>query len=311
MATFNNSLNTNFNYSGLPQNYSEKMQGRDVRTFLRHGIGRNNSKLLLNDIHFTNLLKIYSDKSNEVYRDYNNITNKNNNVKRKRELASILSTKKSELEILDTNISITILSKLRNDTREFNTPISSGSFGIVYDNRTNGSIKVKFQQISSINSVFNIYLEFLIMNILYNNSALQYKKSIPKPYYIYKSPQYIRMYIRNIENAYTLNDYIHNIIYNRKILITPINRIGLLKKMAPKYIKLFNILLKICNLLQYFQNTFNFVHNDFHHGNILIKKDEDNPNPYIIDFGFASIETNINEQTYYLTNKINQIPFSK
>ncbi len=84
-----------------------------------------------------------------------------------------------------------------------------------------------------------------------------------------------------------------------------------MKYMVPKYIKLFTILLKICNLLQYFQDTFNFVHNDFHHENILIKKDKETPNPYIIDFGFASIETNINGHIYYLTNKANQIAFSK
>lgn len=64
MTSLNHSKNL-YNYSTLKQNYNNT-QHRLIKTFLRHGIFRNNSQLLLNDIHFIHLLKSYSDKANEI-----------------------------------------------------------------------------------------------------------------------------------------------------------------------------------------------------------------------------------------------------
>ncbi len=297
-----------YNYSQLVQNYSRIPVGRrSIRTFLSHGIERNNSRLFLNDTSFMDLLYTYSDKCKKIYNDYRSMTNKNNNIKRQNKIKDIIRSESIELFQCIYNMETSILSKIKEDKRRLNRVVSSGSYGYVYNNSTNVSMKIKLQHIMPENRVFDIYLEFLIMNILYNQSILAYKRSIPKPYYLYKNGQTIRMYVRNIPNSYTLNEFIYKIIYNKRKIV-PSNKI---ENMSPKYIRLFEILLKICNLLNYFQNNFNFIHNDFHIGNILIQKDVSNPNPYIIDFGFASIETNINSKSYYLTNKLNQIIHSR
>ncbi len=297
--------NNEFNYSSVAQNYNNSRH-RSIQTFVTHGIMRNNSVLFLNDTRFMDLLYNYSDKCKKIYNDYEGISNKNNNRKRENGIRNIVRAESTELNNLMDIMEPVILSKIKNDNRVLTQLVSRGSYGFVYNNSTNRSMKIKIQHINPGNRIFQVYLEFLIMNILYNHSILKYKNAIPKPYYLYKNEDKLRIYIRNIPNSYTLGNYIDEIIYNNKKM-----KHSTIERMAIKYINLFKILIKICNLLNYFQDTFNFIHNDFHQGNILVVKDKINPNPYIIDFGFASIETNIHDKMYYLTNKINQIPYSR
>ncbi len=297
--------NNEFNYSTIAQNYNSKH--RSIQTFVTHGIMRNNSVLFLNDIAFMDLLYNYSDKCKKIYNDYESILNKNNNTRREIQVGNIIRSESVELNNLMDIMEPTILSKIKNDNSVLKHLVSRGSYGFVYNNGTNSSMKIKIQQINPYNRIFQVYLEFLIMNILYNHSTPKYKNAIPKPYYLYKNEDMLRIYIRNIPNSYTLGDYIDKIIYNKETMKYKLT----IERMALKYTNLFKILIKICNLLNYFQNTFNFIHNDFHQGNILVIKDIMNPNPYIIDFGFASIETNIHDKMYYLTNKITQIPYSR
>ncbi len=298
--------NNEFNYSTVEQTYNNSRH-RSIQTFVTHGIMRNNSLLFLNDTRFMDLLYNYSDKCKKIYNDYESISNKNNNTKRENGIRNIVRAESTELNNLMDIMEPAILSKIKTDNTVLRALVSHGSYGFVYNNRTNRSMKIKIQHINPGNRIFQIYLEFLIMNILYNHSIPKYKNAIPKPYYLYKNRDTLRIYIRNIPNSYTLGDYIDKIIYNNKKM----KHSAKIENMAIKYINLFKILTKICNLLNYFQNTFNLIHNDFHQGNILLVKDIMNPNPYIIDFGFASIETLINDKLYYLTNKINQIPYSR
>lgn len=261
----------------------------------------------LSDPFFSRYLKIYVSNISEYY----NYVHSNN----------MINSYVSSVIIREFNRKYTSLYRLNNyiqtnlmqniNVFDYSRPVASGTFGSVH-NTENIAVKRKIIEIDDKNIDYaKIFIEFFIQKILYTLSNDRYKNCIPKPYYIKKKNENeIIISFRNIANSISFSEY-HNII---DLNIT--NQLRLSQNITSdhsiyitKLKNYLNILIKICDILNYYQNNFGFVHNDLHTSNILI--DEHN-NPYIIDFGFASIGFRLNRDLdLYLCSQIDFLPFNK
>ena len=145
--------------------------------------------------------------------------------------------------------------------------IGKGSYGTIYKVVDEGrpavlkQIEVKKTAPAELRGIFT---ELLIQHILSQDPA--FGTSVARPYNVFidsSGPSY-NIYIHMDLIPQTFSAYMAS---------------------GPTTEAIKSFLIKVAQILQYFSNTYQFYHCDFHTGNIMLKDGE----PIIIDFGYASL----------------------
>ncbi len=157
-------------------------------------------------------------------------------------------------------------------------PLASGSYGIVFPNKSINKSKLtnNVQSVPIIIKIvrnadrdplylFHFYKESLIQYILYNLSDSQFKINIPKIYSIKSIDNSPSIIMEQVEGDILVN------VFNKKL---------------PNLLQFINYIKQLFLLLQYLYNTFGFVHNDIKNDNIMIRNDN---TIVLLDYGYGSI----------------------
>ncbi len=144
-----------------------------------------------------------------------------------------------------------------------NLTIITSSNANIYIDKNNKLLYKEFDTSSILNMINETFIQYLLHQMIPSN--------IPKVYSLYKN-------VNLKYNTYIFTQkYIQDgTLYDNYLLF---NKNDLL-----------NILIKICELIQFLQENIDFLHNDFKINNICV--DTSNNEVYLIDFGFSSLTYN-------------------
>lgn len=220
---------------------------------------------------------LYKDLYNKLYNDINVVTHVFHIFLKD------MNFKENDLYDVDFNLSFSKYNELSDNKKldfvenkklikeilkeiHFNTTnltLITSSNSDIYIDKNNNILYKEFDTYSVLNMINEAFIQYILHNMISSH--------IPKVYALYKN-------IRYKNNKYILVEKFikDGTLYDNYLLF---NKNDLL-----------NILIKICNIIEFLQKNIDFLHNDLKMNNICVNLS--NNQVYLIDFGYSSLTYN-------------------